>query len=102
MISPSGTLGDLLEAISNLDPAHLKKPGESRIATLSGKVLEVGVLMFEDDFQGAISKLTHDIRAKMDGCGTKPDKNDWILDCNAQVILRSLIDTLIADLQLLL
>ncbi len=42
----------------------------------------------------ASSALTtlQDLRTRVDGCGTSPDADDWILDCAAQVKVRVLID----------
>jgi hypothetical protein len=38
------------------------------------------------------------IRADLDGCGTEPDINDWIVDCTAQVQIRQLVDLLVMNL----
>jgi hypothetical protein len=38
------------------------------------------------------------LRTKMDGCGTTPDNTDWIVDCTAQVQIRSLLDLLVTNL----
>lgn len=38
------------------------------------------------------------LRARMDGCGTSPDRNDWIETCPEQLEIRELIDLLIANL----
>jgi hypothetical protein len=45
----------------------------------------------------AIEKLMN-LRARVDGCGAAADTNDWIVDCASQIIVRDLIDTLIAGL----
>jgi hypothetical protein len=37
------------------------------------------------------------LRARNDGCGAKPDSNDWIINCTVQQEVRSLIDLLIAN-----
>jgi hypothetical protein len=34
----------------------------------------------------------------VDGCGATADMNDWILDCTAQITVRTDIDALIAGL----
>jgi hypothetical protein len=49
------------------------------------------------DTAKALSKL-QELRSHVDGCGRKADKNDWIVDCAAQVEVRRLIDVLIANL----
>jgi hypothetical protein len=69
------------------------------------KLTEVEDQISQGEFNGAIQKLRNDVRTKMDGClspKAKPDKNDWILDCDAQADLLILIDDLIEDLEALL
>lgn len=36
------------------------------------------------------------LRKRFDGCPPKPDRNDWIVDCEAQLLVQELIDILIA------
>jgi hypothetical protein len=38
------------------------------------------------------------LRKRTDGCGTKAEKNDWIIDCDDQQAVRALIDSLITNL----
>ena len=45
----------------------------------------------------ALTMLGH-LREKMDGCGSGPDNTDWIVDCTAQVQIRSLLDLLVTNL----
>ena len=52
----------------------------------------------QDKIEHAIKQLEH-LRTRVDGCGTEPDQNDWIVDCTAQVQVRTLIDLFIANLQ---
>jgi Bacterial Ig domain len=49
------------------------------------------------DLDGARTELQN-LRRKVDGCGDRPDTNDWITDCTAQLRVRALIDDLIAHL----
>jgi len=49
------------------------------------------------DIRGAVLALQN-LRRHVDGCGPSPDRNDWILDCPAQVEIRGLTDLLIANL----
>lgn len=49
------------------------------------------------DLAGAAQKLSN-LRMRVDGCGVKADKNDWIVSCSAQLSVRALIDTMIDDL----
>ena len=39
------------------------------------------------------------MRRRVDGCGTAADQNDWIVDCTAQLQVRTLIDLFISNLQ---
>jgi uncharacterized delta-60 repeat protein len=49
------------------------------------------------DLAGARTELQN-LRRKVDGCGATADTNDWIVDCAAQIRVRTLIDDLIAHL----
>jgi hypothetical protein len=49
------------------------------------------------DFEGARTELEN-LRRKVDGCGATADTNDWIVDCDAQLQVRALIDSLLAAL----
>ena len=50
------------------------------------------------DIEQAIRALRN-LRARVDGCGASPDRNDWITDCVAQLEIRRLIDLLITNLE---
>jgi surface protein len=98
-----GDLENLLLGIVDLDPDNdLRDPGEGRLLDLRDKVVEVGDKIYDDNFWGAIQKLRNDIRKKMDGCGDVPDKDDWVINCDAQFLLQGFIDSLISDLEALL
>lgn len=50
---------------------------------------------------GKIDQAIHELqnlREHVDGCGSSADNNDWITDCTSQQQVRSLLDTLIANL----
>ena len=53
--------------------------------------------MSAGDPAGAVSRL-ETLRAKIDRCGTAPDRTDWVEDCAAQTRLRAQIDALVAEL----
>jgi hypothetical protein len=38
------------------------------------------------------------LRRTVDGCGSVPDRNDWIIDCSSQVAVRGALDGLIASI----
>jgi hypothetical protein len=49
------------------------------------------------DIEGALTELQN-LRRRLDGCGTSPDSNDWLLDCSSQLAVRTSLDALIAAL----
>jgi hypothetical protein len=46
----------------------------------------------------AIKELQH-LRERVDGCGTEPEPNDWIVDCAVQLQVRTVLDLFIANLE---
>jgi hypothetical protein len=51
--------------------------------------------------RGQIDQAIHhleNLRMHLDGCGATADGNDWIVDCDAQILIRDLLDLLIANL----
>jgi uncharacterized delta-60 repeat protein len=49
------------------------------------------------DIEGALTELQN-LRRRLDGCGTSPDSNDWLLDCSSQLAVRASLEALIAAL----
>jgi hypothetical protein len=49
------------------------------------------------DTADAAAKLNALLK-RVDGCGTGPDRNDWVTDCTAQVEIRNLIYNLLEGL----
>jgi hypothetical protein len=99
------TLEEIRDTLNGLPSTAFKSPSEDRLQDLLDKLTEVEDQISQGEFNGAIQKLRNDVRTKMDGClspKAKPDKNDWILDCDAQADLLILIDDLIEDLEALL
>jgi hypothetical protein len=50
---------------------------------------------------GRVDQAIHhlqNLRRHLDGCGAEADTDDWIVDCEAQVQIRDLLDLLIANL----
>jgi hypothetical protein len=84
-------------AVASLASVALRPPGGgSRTAMLS--VLEdVEALLLVDDTAGAIQKLLN-LRGRLDGCGSRPDSNDWVVLCTRQIDLRTLVDLLRSNL----
>jgi hypothetical protein len=52
-----------------------------------------------DRVDAALRRLRQ-LREHLDGCGTTADRDDWIVDCAAQLEIRALLDLLIANLQI--
>jgi hypothetical protein len=56
----------------------------------------------ETDIQAGSSRddvrQLENLARRFDGCGTLPDHNDWVIDCDVQLDIRTLLDTLIATL----
>jgi Bacterial TSP3 repeat len=42
--------------------------------------------------------ILRDLRKHLDGCGTRSDKNDWLMDCAAELTVRTYLDLIIANL----
>lgn len=58
---------------------------------------DVEALIAQDQTADAIAAL-RTVRARIDGCGTQPGKDDWITECAAQSEIRALVDTLLSNL----
>ena len=96
---PDGQDPDILATvIGNLPADAFKSTGHGlRQATLM-HLKNAEKSIEKDKIAHAIKQLEH-LRRRVDGCGTAPDQNDWIVDCAAQLQVRTLIDLFIANLQ---
>lgn len=94
---PDGSDPDTLAAVvTGLPDEAFGAPGH-RTAVLS--ILDDAEAMIAaGDIEGAISLLGN-LRRKVDGCGSFPDRNDWIVDCVAQLEVREAIDRSLASLE---
>jgi hypothetical protein len=63
---------------------------QSRLASIHQSIAD-------GDAEAAISQLWN-LKRRVDGCGSTADSNDWIVDCEAQLLIRHLIDTMITGL----
>lgn len=89
------TLQEASEAIVSLSKNAFKNKNMKN--TLTKKINEVLLKIDEGDIEGAYNKLQNDILKKTNGCaeGESVDKNDWIVDCEAQAFVYPvLIDAL--------
>jgi hypothetical protein len=59
---------------------------------------DVEAALLDGDDPDAI-RLLANLGRRINGCGTAPDANDWILDCADQVAIRALVDLLLANLE---
>jgi len=75
---------------NSADPLGQRNAMQNRIAGIEEQIAA-------GDHEGAIQAL-QDLRRTVDGCGSEPDRNDWITDCSAQVEVREIIDLLITNL----
>jgi len=87
---------EFIQNAINSAPTNLFKSPGTKNAVLS--VLEdVEAMLKQKKVAKAIQTL-HDLRKHFDGCGFVADNTDWLLECSAQLTIRSLIDLLIANL----
>ncbi|MFC1540089.1 kelch repeat-containing protein [Gemmatimonadota bacterium] len=84
--------------IYELPDDAFKVPANNRRGAFSDKLDEVQEMIETLDFQGAIEKLVHDIRAKMDGSFGGTPKDDWIISSTAQAAIYPVITDLINTL----
>ena len=85
--------------IAGIPDTAIKPPGGgNRTAMLSLLDDAEALLRKKGKLNAALDKLTT-LRARNDGCGAVPDKNDWILNCMIQTEVRSLVDLLIANVR---
>ena len=79
---PPPDLAEAVEALFGTDSFKNEKMGNA----LLNKIEAVEKMIEKSNYSAAIAKLENDILAKTDGCanGGKPDKNDWVTNCDAQ------------------
>jgi hypothetical protein len=86
-------LGDAIESL----PIAAVKGGEGRRRAMLRLVDDAEARAQRGLISHAVRKLTS-LRRRIDGCGAAPGRNDWIVDCTAQLEIRGLADLLIANL----
>ena len=93
---PDGQDSEFLQnAINGLADSAFK--GNGHRTALLAQLDSVENWVLQGKVDKAIQHLEH-LRSKMDGCGATADNTDWIIDCAAQVQIRTLVDLLIANL----
>jgi hypothetical protein len=85
------TLIDAINVINSLDPEHFKNKNLKK--ALTNKINAVLAMIDEGRYEDALDKLSNDILQKINGCADngEPDKNDWIITCEAQNMVYPLI-----------
>jgi hypothetical protein len=83
-------------AVEKLNAEAFKSSGQQN-AVLS-ILAEIDALIADGDLDDATRKLEN-LERRVDGCGTTPDVDDWIVDCAAQTQVRAEIAELIAALR---
>ncbi len=91
-----------VETINELDPKSFKNKNLGN--ALTNKINAALAMIDEGLYADALHKLQHDILQKTNGCADtgKPDKNDWITDCDAQDEVYPLILQAIEFLEMLI
>ena len=98
--SMQGTLGDAVYVM--LDPECMKNANQKN--ALLNKIDVVLGMIDAGRYAEALAKLENDILPKTDGCANsgEPDKNDWIMSCDEQERVYSLVMETIEDLKSLM
>jgi hypothetical protein len=79
------TLLDLIDVVNALDPSSLKNVNMMK-NPMTNKINAVLNKIDRGFYDEALDKLQNDILQKTNGCAEigEPDKNDWIITCEAQ------------------
>jgi hypothetical protein len=91
-----GTSFNLLRKQVRELPASVFKHGNQRFVTLT-HIENARHALDHHDRALAAGKLI-DLVQHMNGCGSSPDSNDWIVDCTAQLRIRNSLNIVIAGL----
>jgi hypothetical protein len=96
---PDGQDPDILGAfIEALPGTAFKSTGHGLQQAMLSHLKNIEKRIEKGDIEQAIKELQH-LRERVDGCGTEPEPNDWIVDCTVQLQVRTVIDLFIANLQ---
>ena len=87
----------LQNAINALPASAFKDNGKGPGARYSILIDSIESLVALGNTNTAIAQVQI-LRTHVDGCGVNADNNDWIVDCTAQVQIRSLLDLYISNL----
>ena len=95
-------LHQTIDTINGLDPIVFKSRNMQR--AFKNKLNAVLNKIERKQYQEAQDKLENDILVKTDGCAQSgaPDRNDWIIDCDAQNQVYSLLMEAIEQMRILI
>jgi TolB protein len=85
-------------AVSALPRSDFANGAPGHLTAILSRLDHVESLIAAGETADAVSALD-DLRLRLDGCGTTADRDDWIVDCAAQLQIRALIDQLIGNLR---
>jgi hypothetical protein len=87
---------DILVALVGGFDAGVFKKGEAGLRTaVAARAGAIETMFLAGEIEEGITALEN-LRRRFDGCPPESDGNDWIIDCDAQLRVRDLIDLLIA------
>lgn len=95
---PDGSDPDSLFGFIEGFPASVFANGDIGLqAALLDVLSEVEMKIAGEDVDAAL-RLLRNLRRHIDGCGATAGRNDWIVDCETQIILQELFDLIAANL----
>jgi len=93
-------LREIITIVNDLDPAVFRNKKNAK--ALTKKVNAILKKVDAGKYNKALKKLEKDILKKTDGCFTgSPDKNDWIINCDAQAMLYPVVMSTIEQVKAL-
>ncbi len=93
---PDGQDPQFLANAVTASPISSWRAGGNRTAFLA-RLAAIEQRVAHGDAGQAVKELQL-LRARIDGCGTSADGDDWIVDCSLQTAIRGYVDLLIANL----
>jgi hypothetical protein len=88
-LADGGDVEFVQTAIQRLPISVFKPPSVAHRAVLLEGLDEIEAFLVAGKTTKAVARIDHFL-TKMDGCGTRPDRDDWITDCASQVAVREL------------
>ena len=96
---PDGQDPDILGLfVAGLPAGAFKSTGHGLQQAMLVHLRNIEKRIEKGDVEQAIRQLRH-LRERVDGCGTEPEPNDWIVDCTVQLQVRAVLDLFIANLE---